>query len=74
MIEIYNNLNNISKFSNEKPAIAYLIEEKLTMIKGILETLSQKAFNAIFEEYFHGYYNELQLQHSSRNKEFETNV
>ena len=74
MIEIYNNLNNISQFSNEKPAIAYLIEEKLTMIKGILETLSQKAFNAIFEEYFHGYYNELQLQHSSRNKEFETNV
>ena len=74
IMKIYYNLNNISFYSKEKPAVEFFIEERLKIIKSILEQMANKIFNNIWKENFNDYYNDLLVQSSERNKQFKTNV
>lgn len=74
IMKIYYNLNNISFYPKEKPAVEFFIEERLKIIKSILEQMANKIFNNIWKENFNDYYNDLLVQSSERNKQFKTNV
>ena len=74
IMKIYYNLNNISFYSKEKPAVEFFIEERLKIIKSILEQMANKIFNNIWKENFNDFYNDLLVQSSERNKQFKTNV
>ena len=63
--DIYNNLNNPKTNSNDKSNVLILLEEKLKMIKGVLETISKKIFQEFNKPEFKDYYNELLFQQSN---------
>ena len=73
ILDIYKNLNNISKL-NDKPAVFYFLEEKIKMIKGILDVISKKVFETIYKSKFQDYFNDLQLQQNELNQKYKTNV
>ena len=72
--DIYNNLNKPKTNSNDKSNVLILLEEKLKMIKGILETISKKIFQEFNKSEFKDYYNELLFQQSKLNSEYDTNI
>lgn len=73
ILDIYKNLNNISNF-NDSPPVFYFLEDKIKMIKGILDVISGKIFETIYKSKFQDYYNDLQLQQNELNKEYKTNI
>lgn len=73
ILDIYKNLNDIKNF-NDNPPVYYFLEDKIKMIKGILDVISKKIFETIYKSKFQDYYNDLQLQQNELNKEYKTNI
>lgn len=73
MFEIHENLNNIKYKSDDKPAVYFFLEEKIKLLKGILEHLTKKIFEDFYKKKFPDYYNDLQMQQNELNKEYGTN-
>ena len=73
ILDIYKNLNNIRNL-NDKPPVFYFLEDKIKMIKGIIDVISKKVFETIYKNKFQDYFNDLQLQQNELNKKFKTNV
>lgn len=73
ILAIYKNLNNIRNL-NDSPPVFYFLEDKIKMIKGIIDVISKKVFETIYKSEFQDYFNDLQLQQNELNKEYKTNI
>ena len=73
-IEIFNNLNNstLSIQSNDKPLVLIFIQQRLESIQKILNDCSKNVFEEKYKDLFKEYLSALQMQQSSRNKQFNT--
>ena len=58
---------------NDKPAVAFLVEERLEKLRKTLDEASNKTFEKIFKNRYQNYLIDLQREQSVKNKEFNDN-
>ena len=58
---------------NDKPAVAFLVEERLEKLRKSLDEASNKTFEKIFKNRYQNYLIDLQREQSIKNKEFNDN-
>ena len=72
-INIYNNLNNTNySIESKEPLIMIFINQRLEKLKIMLNDLSQKIFDNIYDKIYQKYFTDLRKQQSIRSKEFHT--